>query len=230
MRQLAARLGANDSMTAVELAANHILGQLTEQRPLFVAVQGPQGSGKSYLSARLQNYLCAPPHSLHVVVFSIDDLYLPHGDLVSLATAHSQNILWQGRGQPGTHDIDLGVKTLSALKAGDHKVELPQFDKSLFAGEGDRLPVGDDRIIVVEQPPPLDIVIVEGWCVGFHPISEDDLFSRWNGIWKTERKKLGLGEEEMGKLEDVKAINRKLKDYLRLWTYFDVFVQVDGVY
>jgi D-glycerate 3-kinase len=53
-------------MTAVELAASHILGQLTEQRPFFVAVQGPQGSGKSYLSAKLQNYLCAPPHSLDV--------------------------------------------------------------------------------------------------------------------------------------------------------------------
>ena len=217
-------------MTAVKLAANHILGQLTEQRPLFVAVQGPQGSGKSYLSAKIQDYLCVPPHSLHVVVLSIDDLYLPHGDLVSLAAAQSQNILWQGRGQPGTHDIDLGVKTLSALKAGGHKVELPQFDKSLFAGEGDRLPVGDDRIIVVEQPPPLDIVIVEGWCVGFHPISEDELLSRWNGVWRIERKKLGLGEEEMGKLEDVKAINHELKDYLRLWAFFDVFVQVDGVH
>jgi D-glycerate 3-kinase len=163
------------------------------------------------------------------VVLSIDDLYLPHADLVSLAAAHPQNVLWRGRGQPGTHDIDLGVKTLSALKAGDHKVELPQFDKSLFAGEGDRLPEGDDRI-VVEQPPPLDIVIVEGWCVGFHPISEDELLGRWTGVWKIERKKLGLGEEEMGKLEDVKAINYKLKDYVRLWTFFDVFVQVHGVH
>ena len=226
---LAARANLTQ-MTAVELAANHILRQLTEQRPLFVAVQGPQGSGKSYLSAELQTYLCAPPHSLRVVVLSIDDLYLPHGGLVSLAAAHPQNILWQGRGQPGTHDVDLGVKTLSALKARNHKVELPQFDKSLFAGEGDRLPVGDDRIIVVEQPPPLDIVIVEGWCVGFHPISEDALLGRWNDVWKIERRKLGLGEEEMGRLEDVRAINHELKDYLRLWTFLNVFVQVNGVH
>ena len=215
-------------MTAVEFAVSHILGQLTEQRPLFVALQGPVGSGKSYLSAELQKYFSAPPHLLHVAVFSIDDLYLPHGDLVSLAAAHPHNILWQKRGQPGTHDIDLGVKTLSALKAGDHKVELPQFDKSLFAGGGDRLPVGDDRIIVVEQPPLLDIVIVEGWCVGFHPISEAELLSRWNGVWKIERKKLGLEAEEIGNLEDLKAINHELKNYLRLWTFFDVFIQVDG--
>ena len=216
-------------MTATELAANHILGQLTEQRPLFVAVQGPQGSGKSYLSAKLQNYLSAPPHSLHVVVFSIDDLYLPHEALVSLAIAHPQNILWQGRGQPGTHDIDLGVETLSALKAGDHKVKLPQFDKSLFSGEGDRIPLDDDRVIVVEQPPPLDIVIFEGWCVGFHPISEDALLCRWNDAWKLERKKLGMGEE-VGTPEEVKMINHKLKDYLRLWEFFNVFIQVNGVH
>jgi len=214
-------------MTATELIANHILRQLTEHRPLFVAVQGPQGSGKSYLSAELQNYLQAPPYSLHVVVFSIDDLYLPHEALVSVAASHPQNILWQGRGQPGTHDIDLGVKTLSALRAGDHKVKLPQFDKSLFAGDGDRLPMDDDSGTVVEQPPALDIVIVEGWCVGFYPISEDTLLSRWDGIWKLERKKLGLGEEEVGKLEDVKAVNHELKDYLRLWSFFEVFVQVN---
>ena len=213
-------------MTAVELAASHILGQLTEQRPLFVAVQGPQGSGKSYLSAKLQDCLQSPPHSLHVVVFSIDDLYLPHEALVSLATAHPHNILWQGRGQPGTHDIDLGVKTLSALKAGHHTVKLPQFDKSLFAGEGDRLSMDDDSGTVVEQPPLLDIVILEGWCVGFHPISEDALLSRWDDVWKLEKKKLGLGED-VGKLEDVKAINYKLKDYLRLWTFFEVFIQVN---
>jgi len=160
------------------------------------------------------------------VVFSIDDLYLPHEALVSLAAAHPQNILWQGRGQPGTHDIDLGVKILSALKAGEHKVKLPQFDKSLFAGEGDRLAMDDDRVVVVEQPPPPDIVIFEGWCVGFQPISEDTLLGRWDGVWKLERERLGLGEEEVGKLEDVKAINHELKDYLRLWSFFKVFVQL----
>ena len=212
---------------AVELVSSHILGYLTEQRPLFVAVQGPQGSGKSYLSAELQKSLHAQ-YSLHVVVLSIDDLYLPHEALVSLAADHPKNVLWQGRGQPGTHDVNLGVKILSALKAGDHKVKLPQFDKSLFSGEGDRLAMDDDRVIVVEQPPPLDIVIVEGWCVGFHPISEDTLLNRWDDVWKLERKKLGLREEEVGRLEDVKAINHELEHYLQLWTFFEVFIQVNG--
>ncbi|KAF8967975.1 P-loop containing nucleoside triphosphate hydrolase protein [Flammula alnicola] len=212
-------------MTALELVAQHVINQLTERRPLFVAIQGPQGSGKSYLSAGLQTYLQAPPHSLRVAFFSIDDLYLPHDALVSLAAAHPQNVLWQGRGQPGTHDVDLGVQILSALKSGNGAVELPRFDKSLYSGEGDRLPM-DGSGTVVKQPPPLDVVIFEGWCVGFHPISKEDLLSRWNGVWRTEREKLGLGEDQVGRLLDIETINEILKDYVQLWDFFDVFVQL----
>jgi D-glycerate 3-kinase len=210
-------------MSALELIARHILDQLSKQIPLFVALQGPQGSGKSYLSARLQTYLQA--QSLRVAVLSIDDLYLPHQGLTSLAASHPSNPLWQGRGQPGTHDIDLGVEILSALKTANKRVELPRFDKSLFGGEGDRLPM-DGSGTVVEQPPAVDVVVFEGWCVGFHPIPEYELLSRWNGVWKQEKAMLGLGENQMGRLEDLEAINEKLKSYLKLWTFFDVFVRV----
>ena len=211
-------------MSALELITQHILDHLSEKRPLFVALQGPQGSGKSYLSARLQTHLQSTRYSLRVAAFSIDDLYLPHEDLIALAASYPSNELWKGRGQPGTHDVKLGFEILSALKTAN-KVELPRFDKSLFAGEGDRLPM-DWSGTVVEQPPIVDVVIFEGWCVGFHPISEVELLSRWNGIWRREKEKLCLGENEMGRLEDLKAINEKLKDYLRLWNFFDVFIQV----
>ncbi|KAF8911481.1 P-loop containing nucleoside triphosphate hydrolase protein [Gymnopilus junonius] len=212
-------------MTALELISRYILEEFKGKRSLFVALQGPQGSGKSTLSARLQSDLQAPPHSLRVAVLSIDDLYLPHEGLVSLATSNSENILWKGRGQPGTHDVDLGVQILSALKHGASEVELPRFDKSLFGGEGDRLPM-DTSGPVIKQPPPVDIVIFEGWCVGFNPISDEELLSRWNGIWTEERHKLRLEEDQMGRLVDIRAINEKLKDYARLWSYFDVFVQL----
>jgi len=212
-------------MTAVQLAAQHILGHLTKERPLFVALQGPQGSGKSYLSVKLREYLKANPHDLNVVVLSIDDLYLPHDDLVSLAVAHPENKLWNGRGQPGTHDIALGVKLLSALKAEKSSIELPWFDKSLFDGEGDRIPM-DGTGTIVTQPPRVDIVIFEGWCVGFQPLSEHEIRLRWDGIWKEERQKLKLGENEIGRLTDLESVNESLKEYLTLWNFFDVFVQV----
>jgi len=212
-------------MTAIEPIARYILDQLNEQRPLFVALQGPQGSGKSYVSAQLQSHLQSPPYSLRVAVLSIDDIYLPHEGLISLAKANPQNALWQGRGQPGTHDVKLGLEILAALSTGNNSVELPRFDKSLFSGEGDRLPMdGSGKIIT--QPPRVDIVIFEGWCVGFNPITDDELEERWDGTWKVEREKLGLGENQMGRKVDINAINDVLQGYLPLWDFFDVFVQV----
>lgn len=216
-------------MTTVELAAQYIVSHLTQQRPLFVAIQGPQGSGKSYITAELGKYLQALPRSLRVVSLSIDDLYLPHEDLVSLARSNSENVLWKGRGQPGTHDVELGVRVLSGLKNANDSIELPRFDKSLHSGAGDRLAL-DGTGVIVRQPPTIDVVIFEGWCVGFRSISREDLLSRWNGVWKQERARLSVQEEETGKLADIEAVNERLKDYERLWDFFDCFIKVIRYY
>lgn len=190
--------------------------------PLFVALQGPQGSGKSYLAALLKTQLSASPHSLNVAILSIDDLYLPHAGLVRLAEQYPENSLWRGRGQPGTHDVDLGLRVMRALQSQLEPVELPRFDKSLFEGEGDRLPLGlqDNNI----TQPPLDVVILEGWCVGFLPISQTELDFRWNSIWQEEKERLSLTISP--RKMDLEAVNEALKTYVELWSVFDIFVQV----
>ncbi|KAF9529705.1 P-loop containing nucleoside triphosphate hydrolase protein, partial [Crepidotus variabilis] len=212
--------------SVVDLAAQHILGHLTNGRPLFVALQGPQGSGKSYLAAKLQTNLESSPHSLGVAVLSIDDLYLPHDALAKLA--QSDNLLWKGRGLPGTHDVALGIDILKALKSGRCQIELPRFDKSLHNGEGDRLPL-DGTGIVIYQPPPLDIVILEGWFVGFSSIPKDEVYVRWHGVWNDEREKLGLTEAELGTLANVEDVNEQLKSYEEIWQFFDVFIQLKAI-
>ncbi|KAH8828241.1 hypothetical protein DL96DRAFT_1602386 [Flagelloscypha sp. PMI_526] len=202
-------------MAAVDLISDHILSQFTSSStPLFVAVQGPQGSGKSFLTNLVKQKLCAAPHSLNVAVFSLDDIYLTHDALVELARSNPLNPLWKGRGQPGTHDVELGLRTLSAL-AGTEPVELPRFDKSLFNGEGDRLPFDGTGPIAT---PPLDVVILEGWFTGFYPISHEELESRWNGDWKEERVKLSM--------VDIAAVNDRLHQYIALWQSFTVFIQL----
>ncbi|EAU91584.2 D-glycerate 3-kinase [Coprinopsis cinerea okayama7 len=207
----------------VEVLKSHVLSQLDlrRERPLFVALQGPQGSGKSWVSGELQKELGKGTDALRVVVLSIDDLYLPHSGLVSFANSHTHNRLLQGRGQPGTHDIGLGIEILSGLKVGRDKVRLPRFDKSRFNGEGDRVPVEDSP--VVEQPPRVDVVIVEGWCVGFRSLSDQELSARWE-TWEQERTKLEI-PEELCTLRDIQEINESLKQYDALWDFFDVFVQ-----
>ena len=219
---------------AVRHMAEHILNCLREHRsrsavglrcpPLFVGVQGPQGSGKTFLTSRLREQLGTSPYLLTVAVLSIDDIYLPHAGLTALARAHPLNRLLQGRGQPGTHDLGLGNALLQKIRKinesvdGTAQVELPVFDKSLFGGEGDRLSHG--KIL----RPPVDVFILEGWCVGFYPTSTSLIEERWNGDVS------GLEDcfdmKSFVRVEDVLAINEQLKAYVAWWEMLDAFIQV----
>ncbi|KAF8178600.1 P-loop containing nucleoside triphosphate hydrolase protein [Mycena galopus ATCC 62051] len=208
-------------MSALKPLLAHILQAVSSAhaRPLFVALQGPQGSGKSYLSALLVEELRS--HSLNVALLSLDDIYLPHAGLVSLAQTHPDNMLWRGRGQPGTHDVSLGLQVLTQLKEGSLPVEIPRFEKSLFEGQGDRLPAGSEGAVVVA--PPVDVVIFEGWMTGFYPIASDELEARWDGAWGEERQRLGMGD--FVRKQDVLDVNEALKNYIPLWDFFDAFLQ-----
>lgn len=219
---------------AVPHMESHVLQHLLEHRkgfppgtcvsPLFVAVQGPQGSGKTFLTNCIQKSIEASSEGLKVVVLSIDDLYLPHEGLVSVAQANPDNRLLKGRGQPGTHDVELGTRLLTRLKhindnnSKETTIEVPIFDKSQFNGEGDRLPHGT----VVQGP--IDIVLFEGWCVGFHPITVDEINKRWElpvpGLSADFFKRKGFRKE------DVLNVNDRLRSYVPWWSFFDLFIQV----
>ncbi|KAJ6589815.1 P-loop containing nucleoside triphosphate hydrolase protein [Mycena vulgaris] len=205
----------------------HVLQAVSRTRPVFVALQGPQGSGKSYLSAQLVDELRS--RSLNVALLSLDDIYLPHAGLVSLSETHPDNGLWRGRGQPGTHDVLLGLQVLTQLRDGTlardaapSSVEMPRFEKSLFDGEGDRLPFGSEGAVLVT--PPVDVVILEGWCVGFYPVPPAEVDTRWDGTWAEERRRLAMGE--LVRKQDVLEVNQRLKNYIPLWDLFDIFVQL----
>ncbi|KAH9919382.1 P-loop containing nucleoside triphosphate hydrolase protein [Fomitopsis serialis] len=225
---------SNDSEPpAVELMRQHVLSQLTHFRarfadgqrvpPLMVGVQGPQGSGKTFLTMRLRDALAASPHSLSVSVLSIDDLYLPHAGLTALAAANPGNGLLRGRGQPGTHDVPLGSDILHKLKringgAYGDEVVLPRFDKSLHGGEGDREPEG------TTVRAPLDIVIFEGWCTGFYPVSADEIDRRWTrpvpDLDADFLRRRGFRKE------DIADVNERLQAYIEWWDHFDAFIQI----
>ena len=118
---------------------------------IFVGLQGVQGSGKSYTSQAVKNALIGK--DITCVVISIDDFYYPTDQLGD-----------SFRGHPGTHDIDLLYQTCLALKNGDIPVDIPIYDKTVNKGRGDR--VGWRTILYKSR-----VVIIEGWCVGFTPVS-----------------------------------------------------------
>ena len=206
---------------AVDYMKRHVLKHLQPgigpDRPLVVGVQGPQGSGKTHLTTVLRDELISSPNNLSVAL-ALDDLYPPHSGLVRIANDHPHNPFLQGRGLPGTHDIPLATRILNSLRRinepdGEGTVSIPIFDKSLHSGEGDRTA----RTTVVNRP--LDVIIVEGWCLDFHPVPPEIIEQRFasNG---------GPQSSFTYRKEDVHELNELLRPYVHWWTSFHTLIQV----
>lgn len=144
-------------------------------RPIVIGLQAPQGAGKTTRVGRLLEVLAA--RGWRAAAVSIDDFYLTRAEQVALAAAHPGHPYLEHRGYPGTHDIALGVRTLDALRAlGGNvgSVRIPVYDKSAHGGRGDRLPESAWR----QVDAPLDVVVVEGWMLGFTPVDHASLDDR----------------------------------------------------
>ena len=141
------------------------------RRPLVVGLQAPQGAGKTTLAGYLLADLAA--RGLSGASVSIDDFYLTRDEQLRLAAAHPGNPYLEHRGYPGTHDVDLGATTLAALRdlGRPGVARVPVYDKSRHAGRGDRAPESAWRDVLG----PLDLVLVEGWMLGFEPVPDDRL-------------------------------------------------------
>jgi len=129
-------------------------------RAHVIGVSGPQGGGKSTLTAQL--VATAQRAGLRAVTVSIDDFYLTHEEQRALAARHPGDRCLEHRGYPGTHDVELGDRVLRALATQrGGAVAVPTYDKSAHGGRGDR----GGAEVCVEAP--LDVVFVEGWMLGF---------------------------------------------------------------
>lgn len=55
------------------------------------------------------------------------------------------------------------------LEEGEGVVRIPRYDKSARGGKGDRAPEGEWGIVKT----PVDIVLLEGWMLGFEALPDD---------------------------------------------------------
>lgn len=159
--------------------------KITDQkkRPFLVGVNGAQGTGKTTFCRLLKVLL--EQQGILVIALSIDDYYLGKADRSLLGT--QVHPLLATRGVPGTHDIARLTETLSSLESSKpgEAVILPQFNKA----EDDLLPRDQWREVSSE----VDLVLLEGWCVGVTPQDESALAEPINelesqedpdGVWR----------------------------------------------
>lgn len=171
------------------------------KQPVFIGLNAPQGAGKTTLTKWLVDQLYEK--EIHAVSLSIDDFYLTREEQIKLAQENPDNPYLQQRGYPGTHDIELGVSTLQSLKTNRGEILIPRYSKSAHAGQGDRTPQEYWSVIDTENGPKVDVVLLEGWCLGFAP----------------------LGEAKALELEPaLREVNERLKAYARWHEFLDAFI------
>jgi D-glycerate 3-kinase len=74
----------------------------------------------------------------------------------------------------------------------------------------------------------VDIIILEGWCVGFLALSDGELATKWRAAKDLEDAGKETGQLGKLKLADVQFVNDALKRYGTVWGMFDAFVHIDA--
>lgn len=138
--------------------------------PLVFGVSAPQGSGKTTLVFALDHLFNITGRKTASI--SIDDFYLTAADQAKLAGENAGNTLLELRGNAGSHDLALGADSLNnlcSLTQKGTKAKIPRYDKSAYNGRGDRA----DPCTWPEIEGPLEVVLLEGWMLGFKPLSSE---------------------------------------------------------
>lgn len=167
----------NHAFAHFQVVIDDCLRRIKETSPIVLGINGCQGSGKSTLAAFLQAVL-EQKHGLNVVNISLDDFYL--GRQARLAKAQQIHPLLATRGVPGTHDIDLARQTLWALLTGQSP-RISRFNKA----EDDLYPESEWDT----APKKVQIIILEGWCLGAQPQTASQLVYPVNTLEKEQDSK-----------------------------------------
>jgi len=172
-------------------------------------INGGQGTGKTTLADFVRRYLTAF-HNHAVVSISMDDFYLTRDERAHLA--RNIHALLLTRGPPGTHDIRLALATVNKLKtlAPGESTRIPCFDKAT----DDRAP----RDCWPTVTGPVDLVILEGWCVGCEPADAASLLRPIN--------ELEANEDSDGTWR--KYVNDSLATYQPLFAHINVLLMLQA--
>lgn len=153
-----------------------------KKKPVFIGINGCQGSGKSTLVDFVESVLRSQK-GLDVLTMSLDDFYYPRDTRRQLAK--DLHPLFMTRGVPGTHKIDVLTSIISQFKEPQLPMFIPRFNKA-----EDEPWHMDYWPYITEMP---DVILIEGWCWGVpaqseqqleHPINTLEAEMDKKGIWR----------------------------------------------
>lgn len=174
-------------------------------------------------AARIARVLNASPNHLYTVAMSIDDFYLTRSEQLALSHSVPDNPLLRNRGVASTHNIGLLSNVLDSLLKGRSLTRIPMYDKGAFAGAGDRCPTGEWSDIVQGEHDMVQVIIIEGWCVGFRALDNAELHTTWQQAVERAQQAGSLDKGQLGKLDiqHVKYVNDALRSYDQLTEYVE---------
>ncbi|APA05505.1 hypothetical protein SS1G_09946 [Sclerotinia sclerotiorum 1980 UF-70] len=197
-------------------------------RPFVIGLNGIQGAGKTTLVNTLYEILTRD-HGLETLVLSIDDLYLTREDQEKLARENKENKLVRFRGEPGTHDIPLANALFTSLLQSPPKTtHIPIYDKSLHSGLGDRSPNYHTVNNTAQNQKPIQIIIFEGWCVGFRSLPPTTISEKHQQSLSLPANSKIYTTLRDHPLSSLHFINQKLQAYDTLTNTFNIFIHLDA--
>lgn len=194
-----------------------IISYILDSNKKKFLIAGSQGIGKSTLMIVLEKTFISF-YNIKILNLSLDDYYLKKKERVILS--NKIHPLFITRGVPGTHDINMILKTIKDFDKSKKIKSLPIFNK-----------LTDDRSKKKKLlNKKYDILILEGWCCGGTKINDKYLFKNINDLEKKYDKnyswrnyynnKLGNEYEDLFKLFDKKIFLKAPSfNYIKLWRY-----------
>jgi D-glycerate 3-kinase len=183
------------------LAARAHRRRIDRKRCAVIGLCGAQGSGKSTIAKYTVELLEA--RGQRAVTLSLDDFYLTREARQRLG--REVHPLLATRGPPGTHDVAMAGAAIDQLRS-KGKAVLPRFDKAA----DNRSP----RAIWRTVASPVDVILLEGWCVGAvsqgraalaTPVNDLERDEDPQAIWRTyvNDQLDGLYQTLFGRLHDL---------------------------
>jgi len=164
----------SETVSNIYLPLSQVILNRKKDRPLFVSINGAQGTGKSTMTGFLKLILESETGS-RVADLSLDDFYSVRDERMSLAD--KVHPLFATRGVPGTHDVTMIEQVIEQLVA-QRPCRAPRFNKAM-----------DDRCDESEwtdYSEPVEVILFEGWCNNSPAQSQQALSQPINALEENE--------------------------------------------